>query len=44
MKLEFGYGHGVEVVEVPEKNLLAILQSNPVEHARRGQEAVRYAL
>ena len=44
MKLEFGYGKGVQTVEVAEKNLLAVLQSNPMEHARRGQDAVRYAL
>ena len=44
MKLEFGYGNGVETAEVPEKNLLAVLQSNPAEHPRRGEAAVRYAL
>ena len=44
MKLEFGYGHGVQAVEVPEKNLLDVLVSNPMEHERRGAEAVRYAL
>ena len=44
MKLEFGYGKGVQTVEVAEKNLLAVLQSNPMEHARRGQDAVRHAL
>ena len=44
MKLEFGYGNGVQTVEVPQKNLLAVLQSNEMEHLRRGQEAVRYAL
>ena len=44
MKLEFGYGKGVQTVEVAEKNLLAVLQSNPMEHMRRGQDAVRYAL
>ena len=44
MKLEFGYGTGVQVVEVPEQNLLAVLESNPVVHERRGEDAVRYAL
>ena len=44
MKLEFGYGNGVQSVEVPEKNLLAVLESNPVAHERRGEDAVRYAL
>ncbi len=44
MKLEFGYGKGVQTVEVPDKNLIGVLQSNPLEHLRRGQEAVAYAL
>ena len=44
MKLEFGYGHGVQTVEVPERNVAAVLMSNPMEHERRGEEAVRYAL
>ena len=44
MKLEFGYGKGVQTVEVPEENIIDILVSNPMEHARRGEEAVKYAL
>ena len=44
MKLEFGYGHGVQTVEVPDRNVAAVLMSNPMEHERRGEEAVRYAL
>ena len=44
MQLEFGYGQGVQTVEVPEKNLLTILEANPMTHERRGEEAVRYAL
>ena len=44
MKLEFGYGTGVQTVEVPEKNLMGVLMSNPMEHERRGADAVRYAL
>ncbi|MBO7711851.1 MAG: nickel-dependent lactate racemase [Lachnospiraceae bacterium] len=44
MKIEFGYGKGVQNVEVPEKNLLAILTANEMEHERRGADAVRYAL
>ena len=44
MELEFGYGAGVQTVEVQEKNLLAVLESNPKEHERRGEDAVRYAL
>ncbi|MCD8054524.1 MAG: nickel-dependent lactate racemase [Lachnospiraceae bacterium] len=44
MKLEFGYGTGCQVVEVPDKNVIGILRSNEMEHQRRGAEAVRYAL
>ena len=44
MKLHFGYGSGIQTVEVPDKNLLAVLESNPVHHERRGEAAVRYAL
>jgi len=44
MKLEFGYGTGVQTVEVPEKNLQAVLTANPIEHANRGAEAVKHAL
>jgi len=44
MKLEFGYGRGVQVIEVPDRNLLAVLQSNPIAHERRGEDAVRWAL
>ena len=44
MKLEFGYGQGIQEVEVPEKNLLAVLTANEMEHERHGEDAVRYAL
>ena len=44
MKLEFGYGKTVQTVEVPEKNLMAVLTANPMDHQRRGAEAVRWAL
>lgn len=44
MKLEFGYGTGVQTVEVPDQNLLAELVSNPMTHARTGEAAVRHAL
>ncbi|MBQ2061927.1 MAG: nickel-dependent lactate racemase [Oscillospiraceae bacterium] len=44
MKLEFGYGKTTQVVEVPEKNLLGVLTANEMEHERRGEEAVRWAL
>ncbi len=44
MKLEFGYGKGVQTVEVPDKNLMGVLTANELEHERRGAEAVDYAL
>ena len=44
MKLEFGYGKGMQTVEVADKNLLAVLTSNPMTHERGGEEAVRHAL
>jgi len=44
MRIEFGYGSGVQSVEVPEKNLIGILEANPVAHAHRGTEAVSIAL
>lgn len=44
MKLEFGMGNGVETVEVKEKNLMGILEANPVPEGVRGKEAVLDAL
>lgn len=44
MKLEFGYGNGIQAVEVPEKNLLQVLRANPMTHAHPGEDAVIYAL
>lgn len=44
MKLEFGYGSGVQAVEIPDRNVLDVLVSNPVVHAHTGAEAVRAAL
>ena len=44
MKLEFGYGKGIQTVEVPEKNLMGVLTANEIEHERRGADAVDYAL
>ena len=44
MELEFGYGAGVQTVQVPEKNLMGILTANEMQHERRGEAAVRYAL
>ena len=44
MLLEFGYGKGIQTVEVPDENLQAVLLSNDMEHERRGPDAVRFAL
>ena len=44
MNIEFGYGDGIQNVNVPDKNLMGVLMSNPMEHERRGADAVEYAL
>ena len=44
MKVEFGYGKGVQTVNIPDKNLDQILVANDIEHERRGPDAVVYAL
>lgn len=44
MKIEFGYGKEIQTVDVPDENLVGVLMSNPVEHERRGADAVKYAL
>lgn len=44
MRLEFGYGKGIQAVEVPDKNLLAVLRPESMEHERTGESAVQYAL
>ena len=44
MKLEFGFGCGVQTVEVPEANYTGCLQANPVPAGPVGEEAVRRAL
>lgn len=44
MNIEFGYGNGIQNVNVPDKNLMGVLMSNPMEHERRGADAVEYAL
>lgn len=44
MKLEFGYGQGVQAVEVSRENVMDVLRSNPMQHERYGEEAVRFSL
>lgn len=44
MQLGFGYGNGVQTVELPQENLLGVLHAAPIEHERRGPDAVSWAL
>ena len=44
MKLEFGFGAGVQTVEVPEENLLGVLHANEVPLELTGEAEVRRAL
>ena len=44
MQLEFGYGNGVQTVELPQENLLSVLHAAPIGHERRGPDAVSWAL
>ena len=44
MLLEFGYGNSFQSVDIPDKNLKAVLVSNEMEHERRGRDAVEYAI
>ena len=44
MLTELGYGKGVQTVDIPDENLMAVLRANELTHERRGPEAVKYAL
>ncbi len=44
MKLEFGYGTGVQEVQVPDRNLLGVLHANQVPLELTGEAEVRRAL
>ena len=44
MTLEFGYGHGQQTVQVPDRNVLEVLTANDMIHGHTGVEAVEYAL
>ena len=44
MRLDFGYGTGIQTVEIPDENLLGVLTANEIPHERGGEAAVRYAL
>ena len=44
MRLELGYGSGVQTVELPDQNVMGILRANPIQHERVGAVAVQWAL
>lgn len=44
MRLQFGYGNGNQIVNVPDEQLLDILTANEIKHARTGSDAVKFAL
>lgn len=44
MKLEFGFGTGVQTVEVPDQNLMGVLMSNDVPRELMNEEEVQRAL
>lgn len=44
MKLHFGFGTGAQTAEVPENNLLGILQANRAETGPTGEAEIRRAL
>ena len=41
MQLEFGYGSGVQTVELPQENLLGVLHAAPILVGRECYETVR---
>lgn len=44
MRLEFGFGTSVQVVELPDENVMDVLHANQVPCERMGEEEVRHAL
>ena len=44
VRLELGYGNGVQTVDLPDQNVMGILNANPMQHERSGAEAVQWAL
>lgn len=44
MKIEFGFGTGIQTVEVPDKNVMGILMSNDVPRGLMNEEEVARAL
>lgn len=44
MNLEIGIGQGTQIVEIPDENLLKVLQANPLTHELTGEDEVKRAL
>ena len=44
MKLELGFGAGTQTAELPQQNVLAVLEPNPIPVTRTGEAAVLEAL
>lgn len=44
MKIELGYGDGIQTAEIPGRNILKILRANPVSSGEKGGSVVREAL
>ena len=44
MKLEFGYGNDTQIVDIPRKNLMSVLEAYPIAHKYKGVDAVRHAM
>ena len=44
MRIDFGFGHGIQSVQLPEKNLLGVLAANTMAFGLTGEEEVRRAL
>ncbi|MCQ4637855.1 nickel-dependent lactate racemase [Anaerovorax odorimutans] len=44
MKIEVGFGEGIQAAEVPEKAIIKILKANPVKNGPKGEAAVKKSL
>ena len=44
MKIELGYGDGIQSAEIPDRNILKILRANPISGDEKGESVVREAL
>lgn len=44
MKIQLGFGQGLQTVQIPERNILKIIKQNAVEYMLSGEDEVRRAL